>query len=416
VPASVVIVGGGLMGLSTAWHLRRADPGVRVSVLERARPGVAASGASAAGVRVMGRDPAERSLALASLAWWPDLARELEGETGYRRGGGLRVALDDEAWREVPGWVAEQRAAGVPVDAIDASLALRLAPGLASGVRGGVFCALDGQAEAMPTVQAFAGAARRLGARVNDGVGAAAIVTERGRVVAVTRTDGARQPCDVVVVTAGVWSAPLLAPLGVRLPIETRALQMLLTEAAPAALDPVIGAFGRRLSLKQLDTGACLIGGGWPADITDQPANAWSLREDSVSASLAVAREVHPSTGRCALVRPALRSSTMKPASRLSIFWTYRVPFVLSSLVALVMSDWYLRRMWSVSLACSASMFSMPRRTRVRAQSSVSETEGCFFSSMLRIERTMRTIWSARWSLTSGTRVRTISFSRSSVG
>jgi glycine/D-amino acid oxidase-like deaminating enzyme len=274
-----------------------------VTVLERAQPGAAASGASAAGVRVMGRDPAERPLALASLARWPDLARELEGETGYRRGGGLRVALDDDAWREVPGWVAEQRADGVPVDAIDAPLALRLAPGLAPGVRGGVFCAMDGQAEAVPTVRAFAGAARRLGARLAVDVGAEAVVAENGRVVAVTRTDGARQPCDVVVVAAGVWTAPLLGPLGMRLPIETRALQMLLTEATPAALDPVVGAFGRRLSLKQLDTGAYLIGGGWPADITDQPANVWTLRDDSVSASLAVAREVHPPTGRCSLAR-----------------------------------------------------------------------------------------------------------------
>jgi sarcosine oxidase subunit beta len=301
VPISVVIVGGGLMGLSAAWHLRRADPGVRVSVLERSRPGAAASGASAAGVRVMGRDPAERRLALASLARWPELAHELEGETGYRRGGGLRVALDDDAWREVPDWVAEQRADGVPVNAIEAPLALQLAPGLAPDVRGGVFCAMDGQAEAMPTVQAFASASRRLGARLEDGVGAAGVVAEGGRVVAVTRTDGVRQSCDVVVVAAGGWSAPLLAPLGVRLPMQTRALQMLLTETAPAALDPVVGAFGRRLSLKQLASGAYLIGGGWPADITDHHANAWTLREDSVSASLAVAREVHPPTGRCAL-------------------------------------------------------------------------------------------------------------------
>ena len=49
----VVIVGGGLMGLSAAFHLRRADPGTRVTVLERARVGAAASGASAAGVRAM---------------------------------------------------------------------------------------------------------------------------------------------------------------------------------------------------------------------------------------------------------------------------------------------------------------------------------------------------------------------------
>src|SRR5262244_3860503 len=107
---SVVIVGGGLMGLSAAFHLRRADPSLSVVVLERARVGAAASGASAAGVRVMGRDPAERALALVSLGRWPELDRELEADTGYRRGGGLRVALDEAAWHQAPAWVGEQRA------------------------------------------------------------------------------------------------------------------------------------------------------------------------------------------------------------------------------------------------------------------------------------------------------------------
>src|SRR4029077_15775947 len=93
----IVVVGGGLMGLSAAFHLRRADPGAEVTVLERGRVGAAASGASAAGVRAMGRDPAERALALASLARWPDLDRELEAPTGYRRGGGLRLPLGDAA-------------------------------------------------------------------------------------------------------------------------------------------------------------------------------------------------------------------------------------------------------------------------------------------------------------------------------
>src|SRR5438445_10902822 len=89
---AIVVVGGGLMGLSAAFHLRRADPHVQVTVLERARVGDAASSASAAGVRVMGRDPAERAMALESLGRWPELDRELDAETGYRRGGGLRIA------------------------------------------------------------------------------------------------------------------------------------------------------------------------------------------------------------------------------------------------------------------------------------------------------------------------------------
>ena len=123
-PASVVIVGGGLMGLSAAWHLRRADPGVRVTVLERAQAGAAASGASAAGVRVMGRDPAERALALASLARWPE-----PGDASWRArpatvaAAGCAWPSTTTAWRQAPGWVAEQRADGVPVEVLDAGVA-----------------------------------------------------------------------------------------------------------------------------------------------------------------------------------------------------------------------------------------------------------------------------------------------------
>ena len=303
-PTSIVIVGGGLMGLSAAFHLRRAQPGVPVTVLERAEVGAGASGASAAGVRVMGRDPAERMLALASLARWPDLARELEGETGYRRGGGLRVALDDEAWREAPAWADEQRADGMRLEVVDAASAERLAPGIAPSCRGGVFSAIDGQAEAMPTVSAFATAARRLGACVEEDTGARALVLERGRVVAVTRADGTNQPCDVAIVAAGAWTAALLAPLGIRLPIETRALQMLLTDPAEATLEPVVSAFGRTLSLKRLDSsGAYLVGGGWPADIDDQSGNAWTMRAGSVTGSLEVMEEVYPPTGLHILAR-----------------------------------------------------------------------------------------------------------------
>jgi sarcosine oxidase subunit beta len=302
-PTSVVIVGGGLMGLSAAWHMRRADSVARVVVLERTQVGAAASGASAAGVRVMGRDPAERALALASLARWPDIDRELEGATGYRRGGGLRVALDEASWRTASAWVADQRVAGVPLEMLDAADVRRLAPDVAPGVRGGVFCAMDGQAEAIPTVQAFATAARRAGARLEERVGAERLVVEHGRVVAVLRSDGRREPCDVAIVAAGTWSVALLAPHGVRLPFVTRALQMLLTEPAPGALAPVISAFERKLSFKQLASGAYLIGGGWPARIPDEPANRWELLDESVASSLAVAREVYPPVATTKLAR-----------------------------------------------------------------------------------------------------------------
>jgi glycine/D-amino acid oxidase-like deaminating enzyme len=290
---NVVVVGGGLVGLSAAFHLRRADPQARVTVLERARVGDAASGASAAGVRAMGRDPAERALALESLGRWPTLDRELEGKTGYRRGGGLRVALDDAGWAEARETVAAQRADGVPVELVDAATARGLAPGLSPDCRGGVHCAIDGQAEALATVQAFAAAARRLGARIEEGVVAAALVLEAGRVTAVARGDGAPEPCDVAIVAGGAWTAPLLASVGVSLPLLGRGLQMLLTDPAPASLAPVVGCFGRPLSLKQLDDGAYLIGGGWPARILDASVNRWEVLSESIRGSLEVARAVY---------------------------------------------------------------------------------------------------------------------------
>ncbi len=291
---SVVIVGGGLVGLSAAWHLRRADRGVRVTVLEREAVGAAASGASAAGVRAMGRDPAERALALESLERWPHLDRELEGATGYRRGGGLRVALDASEWAAAPAAVAEQRADGVPLELVDAATAGRLAPGLAPACLGGIHCPIDGQAEAGATVRAFAAAARRAGARVEEGVAAAGLEREGGRIVGVMRGDGRAEACDVAIVAAGAWTATLLAGAGVRLPFHARALQMLLTDPGPVALAPVVSCLGRPLSLKQLADGAYLIGGGWPALIPDAALNRWTLQEDSVRGSLAVARAVYP--------------------------------------------------------------------------------------------------------------------------
>ncbi len=182
---SIVVIGGGLIGLSAAWHLRRADRTARVTVLERTAVGAGASGASAAGVRAMGRDPAERAMALASLAQWPDLDRELEGSTGYRRGGGLRVAENAAAHAEARADGAAQRADGVSVELVDASDARQIAPGLSPAVVGGVHCPIDGQADALATVQAFAAAARRLDARVDEGVAVASILAGRGRAVGV---------------------------------------------------------------------------------------------------------------------------------------------------------------------------------------------------------------------------------------
>ena len=206
----IVIIGGGVVGLSAAVHLRRAEPSAAVTVLERDRVGSAASGASAAGVRVMGRDPAERALALASLARWPDLDRELGAETGYRRGGGVRILLDEADLPAAVASAAEQRADGAPVEALGPAEARALAPGISPECVGALHCPIDGQAEAGLTVAAYAAAARRLGASVVEGAAAFSLTVQAGRVVGVVLADGERLTCEVAIVAAGAWTGPLL--------------------------------------------------------------------------------------------------------------------------------------------------------------------------------------------------------------
>ena len=69
---------------------------------------------------------------------------------------------------------------------------------------------------------------------------------------------------------------------------------MLLTDAAPPRLTPVVGCFGRPISLKQLVDGTYLIGGGWPARVPDEAVNRWEVLDESVRGSLEIARGVYP--------------------------------------------------------------------------------------------------------------------------
>jgi sarcosine oxidase subunit beta len=199
--------------------------------------------------------------------------------------------------------VAAQRADGVPVELVDQNDARRIAPGLSPAIVGGVHCAIDGQADALATVQAFAAAARRLGARVEEGTGVASIVVEHGRVVGVALSDGTRAPCDVAIVAVGAWTARLLAPVGIEVPLTARGLQMLLTDPGPPALVPVVGRIAGRVSLKQLAGGPYLIGGGWPGDIPGESAGRGRVLDDSVTGSFSVARSVYTPLERRAVAQ-----------------------------------------------------------------------------------------------------------------
>jgi len=302
--SEVVIIGGGVIGSSIAYHAARQ--GRQVCVVERSGEVAsepAASWASAGGVRRQGRHPAEAKLAIEAIERWRTLEEELEAAVQYRRGGNLLLAETDEEADKLVDFVQEQQECGfADVRLVDRQEVLTLVPGLRAGVVAGSYSPGDGQADPALTTRAFAAAAQRRGATYWNGTAALALMTRGERVIGVL-TERGEVEAEQVVLAAGAWSVDLARGVGLRLPIRTAALQMILsTQAELWVLQPVLSAVSRKLSLKQLNDGAFLLGGGWPGDIAAD-RRSYTLRLESVEGNWKTACELLPAVGQQRVAR-----------------------------------------------------------------------------------------------------------------
>src|SRR5579859_1015600 len=299
----IAIIGGGVIGNSIAYHLARQ--GQRVLVSERAdiASEPAASWASAGGVRRQGRHPAEARLASEAIQRWPTLSEELEADLHYRQGGQLLLAENDSEAEQVAAYVHQQHEMGFSdIQLINRAEALQLVPGLNPQVVAGSYSPADWQASPPHTTRAFARAAQRHGAIYRTNTAALSLLTDASRVTGVRTTRGDIE-AQHTVLSAGAWSDELALTAGLRLPIRTVALQMLLsTPAQPGILRPVIGAISRELSLKQLDDGSFFIGGGWPGDVSPD-RRSYTMRPDSIAGNWSTACELLPAVARQRIAR-----------------------------------------------------------------------------------------------------------------
>lgn len=286
----VIVVGGGVMGTSVAYHL--AAQGVTVMLLERDRLAAQASGASAGGVRQLGRDPRELPLAIGAVERWRSLEDELDADLEFRMGGQLLVAERESDSRVLAERVRVQRALGLEIRFVEGDDLRRIAPELAPSVNWGAYTSNDGQASASLTTHAFAAAASRLGARVVTGTTVESILLDTGRIHGVSTSAGDFS-CDWLVLAAGAWNPVLAELIGISLPISTMALQMMSTGPCQPVLAPTVGAMGRKLSLKQVPCGSFVIGGGWPGDI-DFGRRVGTTRLESIAGSIEHASAILP--------------------------------------------------------------------------------------------------------------------------
>lgn len=242
------MIGAGITGASAAFALSEA--GARVEIVDRYGPAAMASGWTLAGVRQSGRHPAELPLAQAAVRLWPDLAQRLDGETGYRQRGNLRLARTEAEVGVIQDLVADQRAAGLTLDFLsDTDAARAVAPALSRQVLAASFCPSDGHADPVKTVTAYLDASHRLGATMSIET-VRSLEVASGRVCAVHTTER-RIPTGAVVLAGGVLVNDVLAPLGLGLPLRRPMVTVIRTAPVAPMIEQVLGVANADLALRQ---------------------------------------------------------------------------------------------------------------------------------------------------------------------
>lgn len=207
--AEVVVVGGGVVGVSVAWHLRRL--GVQgVVLVERDTLGAGSTSKAAGGIRTQFADELNVRIALRSL----DELEQMEG-IGFRQHGYLFLLDREEDVARFQDALAVQHRLGVPSRELSVAEAVSLLPQLdPKGLLAATFCELDGYATPEAVVQWYA-----RGLDVRQGWAVTGLDIRAGRVTAV-RTSRGRISTGTVVCCAGVWSAEVGAMAGVSIPVR----------------------------------------------------------------------------------------------------------------------------------------------------------------------------------------------------
>ncbi len=229
----VVVVGGGVMGVMTAWFL--AGRGVKVTLCEKGRIAGEQSSRNWGWIRQQGRDFSELPIMMESMRIWQSLSQEIGEGLGFRQEGVLYLARTE---REVAGFEAWRKRAvemGLSLDMLSGSEVAARLKGSVKPWTAGLFTPSDARAEPWAAVPLLAEGAARRGAVIVEGCAVRTLDLAAGRVAGVV-TDRGRIACERVVVAGGAWSSLFLRASGVHIP-------QLAVLASVAATEPMAEVF-----------------------------------------------------------------------------------------------------------------------------------------------------------------------------
>lgn len=233
--ASVVIVGGGVMGTSIAFHL--AEAGVHdVLLLEMAQLGSGSTCKAAGGVRAQFSDPVNIALGLRGLDAFEAFPERPGQEIDLRQPGYLFLLTTAEEVAAYEQSVALQNGMGAASRLLSPDEAVALSPAVApDGILAAAFHQRDGYCSPESVVLGYATGARRHGATIRTGVTVTGITVRDGAITAV-QTDHGIVATDAVVCAAGAWSRDVGTMASVELPVDPLRRQILISEPLPDGL------------------------------------------------------------------------------------------------------------------------------------------------------------------------------------
>lgn len=257
--ADVVIIGGGIVGCTTAYNL--AKRGTRVVVFEKEDIAQEASGRNRGNVRLQLRDRLELPIAREAIELWQRADEELGMATEYRTTGNLLVTYHDDIAAGFEAEAERHRTLGIDARVVGREELRDHVPDITPEIVAGLLTTQDGHVNPQKATWAFATAARRLGVEFRTGTRVTGLAVENG-VVRGVESEGGPVSSPVVLNAAGVRAPELLGPLGVRIPITPAKHQILVTTRLPLVTRPYLRCAGPRVSFCQTLDGTLLLGMG----------------------------------------------------------------------------------------------------------------------------------------------------------
>ena len=312
-----VVIGGGVAGSCVAYWLARE--GIETLVLERDEVNLQASGANAGSLHVQllafdytGNAPASSSsgganraadtlpLGPASIALWQEIERDTDTNLEVKITGGLMLAETERDLAILKGKIALEKSRGIEAELIGANELRQLEPCIGDVAIGAEWCPGEGKINPLKGTYAVVAHAKSLGARFRHGSNVVAI--ERDGTGYRIKTSRGDVLCKRVVNASGPWAAETARLAGIEIPVRAAPLQMIVTEPTAPTLTRLVAYTGRHLTLKQMSTGAFMIGGGWTAGLDEKQKLSRALRS-SVEGNLWIASRAVPALADLHAVR-----------------------------------------------------------------------------------------------------------------